>query len=142
MRALVDSGSLGDFISSTVVDQLKLKCTILDKPLGLQLVVQGSRSKINSFINMTYSYQNIKDSQRFDVANLNDYDLILGMPWIYQHQVCIGLNPARIVVGSNEPLPITFGTDTKYLLGTASISSDPRVIDAHDELMAYADPLC
>ena len=35
VHALVDSGSLGDFISSTVVDQLKLKCTVLDKPLGL-----------------------------------------------------------------------------------------------------------
>jgi hypothetical protein len=32
MRALVDSGSLGDFISSTAVDQLKLKRTDLDKP--------------------------------------------------------------------------------------------------------------
>ena len=48
VRALVDSGSLGDFISMTVVDQLKLKHTILEKPLGLQLAVQGLRSKINS----------------------------------------------------------------------------------------------
>ena len=84
VRALVDSGSLRDFISATVVDQLKLKCTILEKPLGLQLAVQGSRSKINSCVNISYSYQNIKDSRRFDVANLNDYDMILGTPWIYQ----------------------------------------------------------
>ena len=127
VRALVDSGLLGDFILLTIVDQLKLKRTILDKLLGLQLAVQGSRSKINLFVNATYSYQNIKDSRRFDVANLNDYNLILGMPWIYQHQVCIGLNPTRIVVGSDEPLPTTSGTDTKYLLGSASPSSDPRV---------------
>ena len=36
-RALVDSGSLGDFVSLTLVDQLKLKCTLLDKAVGLQL---------------------------------------------------------------------------------------------------------
>jgi hypothetical protein len=126
MRALVDSGSLGDFISSTAVDQLKLKRTELDKPLGLQLAVQGSRSRINSCVNVDYSYQNIKGSRRFDVANLNDYDIILGTPWMYQHQVCIGMNPARIVIGSDKPLTIVSGTDTKYLLGAASLSSDDK----------------
>ena len=142
VRALVDSGSLGDFISMTVVDQLKLKHTILGKPLGLQLAVQGSHSKINSCVNISYSYQNIKDLPHFDVANLNDYDLILGTPWIYQHQVCIGLNPARILVGSDVPLPITAGKDTKYLLGSAALSIDAEVMSARDELMAYAEPLC
>ena len=47
-RALIDSGSLGDFMSSTLVDQLKLKRNILEKAVGLQLAVQGSRSKINA----------------------------------------------------------------------------------------------
>jgi hypothetical protein len=142
MRALVDSGSLGDFISSTAVDQLKLKRVNFDSPLGLQLAVQGSRSKINSYINVKYSYQNIEDSRQFDVINLNDYDIILGTPWIYQHQVCIGLNPARILIGSDKPLPITAGIDTKHLLGAMSFASDPEVIKAREELMAYAAPLC
>jgi hypothetical protein len=128
VRALVDSGSLGDFVSSTLVDQLKLKRTILEKPLGLQLAVQGSRSKINALVEISYSYQDIKESRRFDVANLNDYDIILGTPWIYQHSVCIGLNPARIVIGSNKPLPITSGTDTKYLLGTATLTADENIL--------------
>jgi hypothetical protein len=140
VRALIDSGSLGDFISSTIVDQLKLKRVILEKPLGLQLAVQGSRSKINSFVTVNCSYQNIRDSRRFDVANINDYDVILGTPWMYQHKVCIGLNPARIVIGSDKPLTITSGTDTKYLLGAASFSDD--VINAQNELMRYAEPLC
>ena len=142
LRALVDSGSLGDFMSSTVVDQLKLKRTVLDKPLGLQLAVQGSRSKIMATVDVNYSYQNIETVRRFDIANLNDYDMILGTPWMYQHQVCIGLNPARIVIGSNEPLPILSGTDTKYLLGSSSFVADIGISDAQELLMAYAEPLC
>ena len=106
------------------------------------MAVQGLRSKINSCVNISYSYQNIKDLRRFDVANLNDYDLILGTPWIYQHQVCIGLNPARILVGSDVPLPIAAGKDTKYLLGSAALTIDAEVMSARDELMAYAEPLC
>jgi hypothetical protein len=42
-RALLDSGSLGDFMSTSLADQLKVKKTALEKPLTLQLAVQGSR---------------------------------------------------------------------------------------------------
>ena len=90
--ALIDSGLLGDFISSTLVDQLKLKRNILDKAIGLQLAVQGSRSKTNTEVSAQLEYQNIKGQRQFDMINLNDYDLILGTLWMYQHQVCIGLN--------------------------------------------------
>ena len=41
-RALLDSESLGDFMSSTLADQLALKKEILNTPLALQLAVQGS----------------------------------------------------------------------------------------------------
>ena len=140
-RALVDLGSLGDFVSSTLVDQLKLKHTLLDKAVGLQLAVQGSRSRINSVVSMRLTYQNIDEAHHFDVVNLNEYDVILGTPWMYQHQVCIGLNPARIVIGSNKPTPITPGVDTKYLLGALSFA-EPEIVSAREELMAYADPLC
>ena len=37
--ALVDCGSLGDFVSSTLVDQLKLHQRILSDPVGLQLAI-------------------------------------------------------------------------------------------------------
>ena len=47
-RALLDSGSLGDFVSSTLVDQLAVKRETLDSPISLQLAVQGSRSKVNA----------------------------------------------------------------------------------------------
>lgn len=128
-RALIDSGSLGDFISPTLVDQLKLKQTLLDKAVGLQLAIQGSRSKINATVSAQLTYQNIKESQQFDVVNLNEYDVILGTPWMYQHQICIGLNPARIVVGSDKSVPITKGTDTKYLLSIITFE-EPEIIAA------------
>lgn len=45
--ALIDSGSLGDFMSTNLADQLKVKWEELEAQLGLQLAVQGSCSKIN-----------------------------------------------------------------------------------------------
>ncbi|KAG9227808.1 hypothetical protein PTI98_011416 [Pleurotus ostreatus] len=41
-RALIDSGSLGDFMSTTLVEQLGLKKIQLPTPLAVQLAVQGS----------------------------------------------------------------------------------------------------
>ena len=45
--ALLDLGSLGDFVSTSLEDQLKLSKVRLVKPLALQLAVQGLHSKIN-----------------------------------------------------------------------------------------------
>ncbi|KAJ3807018.1 hypothetical protein F5876DRAFT_24791, partial [Lentinula aff. lateritia] len=47
VRALVDSGSLGDFMSTNLSDQLKVVKKYMPNPLRLNLGIQGSRSKIH-----------------------------------------------------------------------------------------------
>ena len=78
--ALVDSGSLGDFMSSTLAEQLKLKKKQLTTPLPVQLAVQGSRSKVNFGTTVKFEYQRISCDRYFDIINLSNYDLILGTP--------------------------------------------------------------
>ncbi|OSD06698.1 hypothetical protein PYCCODRAFT_1422304 [Trametes coccinea BRFM310] len=99
-RALLDTGCMADFISTTLIDQLKIPTDVLAKQLPVQLAVQGSRSKINRTCVVDFSYQDIRSKRRFDVANLENYDIILGTPFIFQHKVALGLNPARVVIGS------------------------------------------
>ena len=140
-RALLDSGSLGDFMSSTLADQLGVAKESLSTPLALQLAVQGSRSKVNYATTAQFQYQDINEKRTFDIINLNNYDLILGTPFMHQHQVCVGFNPARIVVGSDESLPLKMGNDTKLMVNTVSIE-DQRVEEAQEELRRYAAPLC
>lgn len=67
------------------------------------MAVQGSRSKINCSTLVNFKYQDIETTRRFDIVNLDSYDIILGTPFIYQHKILIGLNPTRVVVGSAEP---------------------------------------
>ena len=47
-QALLNSGSLGDFMSTSLTDQLKVKLETLEVPLPVQLAVQGLRSRVNS----------------------------------------------------------------------------------------------
>ncbi|KAG6894386.1 hypothetical protein C0993_011670 [Termitomyces sp. T159_Od127] len=59
--ALVDSGSLGDFISSTLVQQLRIQKKELTSPVPVQLAVQGSRSQINFGATARFQYQTIAE---------------------------------------------------------------------------------
>ena len=91
--ALIDSGSLGDFILSTLTQQLALKKSELVSPIPIQLAVQGSRSRINYGATAELCYQTIQEQRYLDVINLSGYDLILGTPWLFQHKITYGINP-------------------------------------------------
>ncbi|KIJ25791.1 hypothetical protein M422DRAFT_273200 [Sphaerobolus stellatus SS14] len=105
-KALLDTGSMADFISIKLVDQLRIKKTILAKPLEVQLAVADSQSKINCEVKVDFKYQEIDIEKIFDVANLDSYDLILATPFFYQHKILVGLNPTRIAMRSVDPQPI------------------------------------
>ena len=139
-RALVDSGSQGDFLSSVLSDQLHLNKLALPVPLKLQLAVQGSRSVIKHSVESRFQFQGIDEIRKFDVVNLSNYDLILGTPWLYQHQVCVGFNPARITIGSDRSLPVVVNSQTKPLAN--AVTYDPDIEAAREELKQYAEPLC
>lgn len=139
--ALLDLGSLGDFVSTTLADQLKLKRENLDIPLGLQLAVQGSQSKINSQTKVRFQYLEVDEAHHFDIINLSHYDVILGTPWLFQQSVCLGLNPAHILIGSDAALPIK-GSSTSSMASRAMTISESAIDTAHEELIAYAEPLC
>ncbi|KAF9540268.1 hypothetical protein CPC08DRAFT_738795 [Agrocybe pediades] len=126
VRALIDTGSLGDFMSTTLADQLKVKRENIYDPITIQLAMQGSRSKINAGTKVNIKYQNID-------SNVSNYDLILGTPWIYQHSVCVGLNPARVVIGSDVPLPLKAGPETKFVVQAIDLAND-EIEAAREEL--------
>jgi Retroviral aspartyl protease len=105
-RALLDSGSLSDFISTTLVDQLKLKAEHLAKPITCQMAATGSRTMITSSVEPVFAYQGIEELWRFDVINLENHDVILGTPFLWQHKVILGFNPPKLSIGSVTSLPI------------------------------------
>jgi hypothetical protein len=137
VRALVDSGSLGDLISTTIADQLQLKHDELTEPITLQLAVRGFRSKINHSTVVTCRYQDIDDEHTFHIANLSGYNMILGTSWLFVHQVSIGLNPARVCVRSAKPLPLEGVATAKIFAGALSVQEE-SLEAAREELLEYA----
>ncbi|CUA74881.1 Transposon Ty3-G Gag-Pol polyprotein [Rhizoctonia solani] len=102
IRALLDSGSQADILSTTIVDQLKIDRVALTKPLQLQLAISGSKSMVNYGAQANLQYQAINEDRDFDVGNLD------------------GFNPTGVVIGSVKPLPLE-GED---VLRINSVSAD------------------
>src|SRR6202034_892579 len=140
-RALLDSGSLADFMSTTLVDQLKLTSKILAKPIAVQLAVSGSRTRVNRFVETEIAYQGISETRHFDIINLDNYDLILGTPFFYQHKVVIGFNPTQVGIGNNKAMPIE-GEQVTKLTSMAADLLEEDLEKLRTELMEYASDIC
>ena len=141
IRALLDSGSMADFISTTVADQLRLPKVTYQKPLSVQLAVHGSRSKINCGTTVRFQYQTIDCEKTFDIANLDNYDAILGTPFLYQHQVAIGFNPSRVIVGSSEPIEMK-GPEVTTITSAAADLLNEGLDQVRAQLRHEAEDLC
>lgn len=88
-----------------------------------------------------FKYQTIHTKGRLDVVNLVDYDMILGTPFCFQHRVVIGLNPTRISIGSNIPLPIRGPEVTSISSAAADIVED-QLQRLREQLKQEAMDLC
>jgi len=141
MRALLDTRSMANFVSTTVVDQLRLPKDIFQKPLSVQLAVHGSRSKINCGTTVRFQYQMIDCQKTFDIVNLDNYDVILGTPFFFQHQVAIGFNPSRVIVGSSEPLEMR-GPEITTITSAAADLLDENLEKLRKSLRQEAEDLC
>jgi hypothetical protein len=65
----------------------------------------------------------------------------LGTLWLYQHKVCVGFNPAQIIIRHDKPEPIWSGHDIKLIVH--ALSTDEQTIEtAMSELQWQAESLC
>ena len=141
IRALLDTGSMADFLSTTVVDQLDLQSERYAKPLPVQLTVHGSRSKINCGVRVNFQYQDINCEGGFDIVNLDNYDTILGTPFLFQHKVVIGINPPCVVVGSAKPVEIE-GPDVVTIKSASTSLLEDELTKLRSKLRQEAEDLC
>ncbi|KZV59568.1 hypothetical protein PENSPDRAFT_595203, partial [Peniophora sp. CONT] len=140
VRALLDSGSLADFMSTTLVDQLKLTTDVLAQPLTVQLAASGSKTKVDHCVTARLRYQAIDCDRCFEVMN-SEYDVILGTPWIFQHRVVLGLNPSLVEIGSAEPQPLK-GPQVTTLASLVARIADTEIEQLRLDLKRYAKDIC
>ena len=76
-------------ISPNFIRVVKIKPFLLDKPIGIQLAVTGSKSVINYGANVTIKYDGKELKEYFNIVNIDYYDAILRTPFLRKHEVVI-----------------------------------------------------
>ena len=74
-HCLIDSGCKGVIISPEFTGAAKINLFTLEKPVGIQLAVTGSKSVINYGTNTTINIDGKELKQYFDVVNIDYYDI-------------------------------------------------------------------
>ncbi|KAG9090447.1 hypothetical protein FS749_000528 [Ceratobasidium sp. UAMH 11750] len=101
---LFDSGSCIDMISPTFVRVANIMPIALEKPIGLQLTLKGSRGKCNFGVNTDLEIGPVKGTHYFDVVNIEKYDIIIGTPFMRQFGVSIDFSlDALNIKGTRVP---------------------------------------
>ena len=88
-HCLIDSGCEGVMISSEFTWAVKIQTFALEKPIGTQLAVTGSKSVINYGTNRTIKINGKELKEYFNIVNIDYYDTILGTLFLKKFKVAI-----------------------------------------------------
>jgi hypothetical protein len=84
-----------------------MKMFALEQPIALQLACIGSRSTFNYRTNTTIKFGRKQYDEYFDIANIEYYNTILGMPFL--RKLGIFSSPGAVRIG-DESVPIGKGS--------------------------------
>ncbi|KAJ3560998.1 hypothetical protein NP233_g10469 [Leucocoprinus birnbaumii] len=132
---------MGDFISTTIAQQLNVPKFELAKAIPVQMVCQGSRSNINYRTKVQFTHQKLNYQHEFDIMNLANYDIVLGTPFLYQHKVSICMEPPAVVIGSENPIPLK-GPRIAKMLSRAMTTYEDKLEVIRNGLLSYTKKVC
>jgi len=87
VRALLDSGAMGLFMSKGLAQKGEYKLMKLDQPLQVRNVdgTGNSGGAITHEVEVNIFYKGHMERVRMDVCELEKTDVILGIPWLVAH---------------------------------------------------------
>jgi len=89
VKALLDSGATGLFMSKKLAERQGFKLEKLNKPIKVRNV-DGSNNKGGSItheVEVNLFYRGHVERVRMDVCELGKTEVILGMPWLAAHKL-------------------------------------------------------
>src|SRR3569833_3607543 len=93
-HALLDSGAQGNFIAPWMVNDLELPWKQKEQPYSLD-TVEGSAIRYDEGMvqretaHLPIAVQNHHETLRFDITDIGDHPMILGIPWLRNHNPTI-----------------------------------------------------
>jgi len=104
---MIDTGSMMNFVSPAFVTIAKLATFTLESQLPLQLGCIGSRSTITHGTHVPVRLGHVTCNTYFDVANIDRYDCIIGLPFLRLHQVCLNFGEDTLQIEVETEMSMT-----------------------------------
>jgi len=104
INPMIDSGATEDFIDREVCNKQWIKMIKAKNPREIYLA-EGKPSAMGPVTHMTKVPMDISSNSElttFQVANLQNHEVILGMPWLREHNPIIDWNDKRIRFNSER----------------------------------------
>jgi len=104
INAMINSGATEDFIDREVWNKYGIKRIKAKKPREIYLA-DGKPSAMGPVTHITKVPMDISSHRElptFQVANLQNHEVILGMPWLREHNPTIDWNDKRITFNSER----------------------------------------
>ena len=100
MTAMVDSGAMGNFIHPQFVKEHKL-VTKTRTPLIVNDVNGYLLSRVDQQVEVQMKVGNHAETLTFDVAPLGKHNIVLGLPWLQQHNPTIQWTSGKVTFTSD-----------------------------------------
>ena len=104
-HCLLDSGSEGELLSLEFMWATGIKTFALEQPIALQSACIGSQSMVNYGTHATIKIGHKVVKEYFDIANVEHYDTILGIPFLRKMGIVLDFRTPGIVQIGNKVIP-------------------------------------
>ena len=98
---MIDTRSTGNFVSPAFAKVTGMKVFPLEQQLMLQLGCIGSQSKITHGGKTHIELGSGASKIYFDVANIDQYNCILGIPFLQEQQAVLNFTNQKVQIGDN-----------------------------------------
>ena len=104
INAMIDSGAKKDFIDKTICDKHQIPTILAEKPREIYLA-DGNLSEMGPITHIAKVLIEIgghREIATLQVANLQNHEIILGMPWLKGHNPKIDWENKKITFDSER----------------------------------------
>jgi hypothetical protein len=138
---MLDSGSTGNFISEKFVKQNKLQVRKLEIVKHVKLADGNGNHRVSEYVSERISIGSYSESVELQVMPLSVSNVILGMPWLKQHNPEIDWSSGTVRVIHNQQickLPSTQYVSKIEMVSAIQIKRD--IMDSETAYLAIVQP--
>ena len=115
IRALIDSGSSGNFISTSMVEACNLQTQQHIDPLEVIVADGRSLTGVDCVTKVPFSIGKVRGLFSGEVYLLDEFDLILGIPWLTERRVLLSPHLGLLKLTDENNRMVTLKCERQYI---------------------------